>query len=331
VAQEPQLGVFGRGSHELIDTFPGGELDSNYSGNTVDICPVGALLNRDFRFRARSWFLSSAPSICTGCSRGCNSFADFYGQETYRYRPRENEHINKSWMCDRGRLSYKYLNHERALQAGLGRGSDTRDASRAEAAKLAASKLKPLAGTSALAVMASPLASNEELLACLTFSKEALNVQSVYVSGRAPGDADHYLMTADKNPNRRGLELIAQGLGLALRTFDELLSGIQDGTLKALYAIGAEVPDVEAFAAAAAKLELFVVQAINECPATSQADVLLPASPHVEEEGSFVQGDGFIQRFRQAYPPKGESQPQWKWASDLFRQGRLDNLGLPRP
>ena len=102
VPKETQLGVFNRGSAELIDTFPGKELDSSYSGNVVDICPVGALLNRDFRFRARSWFLSAAPSVCTGCSRGCSTFVDFMGQDTYRYRPRENEQINKSWMCDQG-------------------------------------------------------------------------------------------------------------------------------------------------------------------------------------------------------------------------------------
>ena len=86
IPKEPQLGVFGRGGHERIDVFPGSELNSNYSLNTVDVCPVGALLSRDFRFRARSWFLS-APSVCTGCSRGCNTFADWMGQETYRYRP----------------------------------------------------------------------------------------------------------------------------------------------------------------------------------------------------------------------------------------------------
>ncbi|HEX8820540.1 MAG TPA: 2Fe-2S iron-sulfur cluster-binding protein, partial [Archangium sp.] len=87
IPKEPQLGVFGRGSHERIDVFPGNELNSNYSLNTVDICPVGALLSRDYRFRARSWFLSATPSVCTGCSRGCNTFADWMGQETYRYRP----------------------------------------------------------------------------------------------------------------------------------------------------------------------------------------------------------------------------------------------------
>jgi len=318
VAKEPQLGLFGRGSNERIDTFPGAALDSNYSGNTVDICPVGALLNRDFRFRARAWFLSSAPSVCSGCSRNCSTFVDFYGQDTHRYRPRENEAINKSWMCDAGRLSYKYLNRDRALTPLVGRGPDARDASKQEAAKAAATRLSPLAGTPALAVSVSPLGSSEDLLAALSFARDVLKVAHVYAGGRTQERGDHYLLTADRNPNRKGLEWIAAGLGLSVKPFDELVRGIEDGAVKALWAVGGEVPvDEGAFARAAAKLELFVLQAINESKVTAAADVLLPASTHVEDEGSFANLDGIIQRFRQAYPPRGESQPHWKWASDL--------------
>src|SRR5262249_20620221 len=154
--------------------FPGAELSSNYSGNTVDICPVGALLNRDYRFRARTWFLSTAPSVCTGCSRGCNTFVDFMGQDSYRYRPRDNEAVNKSWMCDQGRLSYKYLNQKRALVAMNGRGGDTREVTISEALESAAKLLKPLVQSGGVAVLASALASNEDLLASLSFAKDTL-------------------------------------------------------------------------------------------------------------------------------------------------------------
>jgi NADH-quinone oxidoreductase subunit G len=317
VAKEPQLGVFGRGSHERIDTFPGAELSSNYSVNTVDICPVGALLNRDFRFRARAWFLSTAPSVCTGCSRGCSTFVDFFGQDTYRYRPRENEQINKSWMCDQGRLSYKYLNKGRLTTATLGRGADAREVEASEAVSWVAGKLKPLLGEAGLAFLASPLASNEELLASLQMAKEVLGLASVYVGGRPPGQADHFLMTADKNPNRKGLELAAAGLGLSLRSFDELLSDIEGGKVKALYAVGAEVPDEARFVQAAGRLEVFIAQAYNESAVTKLTDALLPASVHTEQEGTFVQQDGIIQRFRQAYPPRGGSLPHFRWTSLL--------------
>ncbi|MGQ0506029.1 MAG: 2Fe-2S iron-sulfur cluster-binding protein [Myxococcaceae bacterium] len=316
VPKQPQLGVFGRGSHERIDHFPGSPLDSNYSGNTVDICPVGALLNRDFRFRARAWFLSAAPSVCTGCSRGCSTFTDFFGQDTYRYRPRENEAINKSWMCDQGRLSYKYLNAARVLSAAVGRGEDRRETPRAEAITTASKKLSPLAGTAALAALVSPVASNEDLLAALTFIKASLKLSTVYVGGRPNGEADHFLMTADKNPNRKGLEWIAKGLGVTVKPFADLTLAIKKGFVKALYAVGAEVPSAD-FAETANGLELFVVQAMNESQVTEKAHVVLPASTHVEDEGTFTQLDGITQRFRRAYPPKGESQPHWKLAADL--------------
>ncbi|XXF75756.1 2Fe-2S iron-sulfur cluster-binding protein [Myxococcaceae bacterium GXIMD 01537] len=326
IPKEPQLGVFGRGSHERIDVFPGNELSSNYSLNTVDICPVGALLSRDFRFKARAWFLSATPSVCTGCSRGCSIYADWMSQDTYRFRPRENEAINKSWMCDQGRLSYKALNKGRVLTPRVGRAGGSADVaqpelSAREAAQAAAKVLKPLEGSKELAVLASPVSSNEDLLAGLTFAKGTLRVTTVYVGGRPQGAADHFLMTADKNPNRKGLEAIARALGLTLKPFEELAQAINAGKVKALYAVGAEVPvSDESFAEAAGKLEVFVAQAMNESPVTAQATVLLPTSAHVEDEGTFVQQDGIIQRFRKAYPPKGTVQPGWKWAAELTRE-----------
>jgi len=321
VAKEPQLGVFGRGSAELIDTFPGKPLDSNYSGNTVDICPVGALLNRDFRFRARAWFLSAAPSVCTGCSRGCSIFVDYMGQDTYRYRPRENEAINKSWMCDQGRLSYKSVNQLRVGAAMLGRGEDRREATVAEALKSVVEQFKALAGTEGLAVLASPVASNEDLLATLAFARDALGVRSVYVGGRPEGTGDHYLMTPDKNPNRRGLEWVARSLDLTLKPFSELGKAINAGTVKALYAVGGEVPvDPSLVSVGFARLEYLVLQASNESAITAQAHVLLPAAVHVEDEGTFTNLDGITQRFRRAYPPRGDIKPHWAWAVALAQE-----------
>jgi NADH-quinone oxidoreductase subunit G len=165
------------------------------------------------------------------------------------------------------------------------------------------------------------VASNEDLLATLTLAKTSLGAKEIYVGGRPQGDADHFLMTADKNPNRKGLELIAQGLGLALKPFDELVKAMDAGRVKALYAVGTEVPgSVEAFAQAAGKLEVFVVQATHESPLTAQATVLLPASVHVEFDGSFVQQDGILQRFRKAYPSKGDALPHAQLAAELTRE-----------
>lgn len=312
VAKKPQLGVFGRGSHEYIDTFPGSQLDSNYSVNTVDLCPVGALTQRDFRFRARSWFLSAVPSICTGCSRGCNTWNDFFAQDTYRYRPRENEQVNKSWLCDLGRKTYKYLNENRIERASTGRGNETLSVTPAEAAKAAAARLK--AGSTA--VLASAVCSNEDLLAALSFAKEQLGAKAVYVGGRPSAPGDDFLLTSDRNPNRKGLELIAKALGLEVRPFDALEKAISGGQVKSLLAIGTEVPvDEAAFAGSVAKLDNFVAVAFNSSKITEQAHVLMGAASHVEDEGSFVNVDGIIQRVRRAYPSKGEIAPIWKWIS----------------
>lgn len=320
VAKAPHLGVFGRGSHEVVDVAPEyGKLESPYSANIVDLCPVGALLNRDFRFRARAWFLSAAPSVCTGCSKGCSTYADFMGQDVYRFRPRENEAVNKSWMCDEGRLTYKSLNKHRALQSGIGKGNDERDVPRAEAVKYTAMKLKPLAGQ--LSVMVSPVLSNEDLLAGLAFVRDVLQLKSVYVSGRAAGKGDDFLMRADKNPNRKGLEWIAKAYGIELKPFEQLTKALDAGEVKALFALGHEVPEpTETFEKRVEKVELFAVTATNETHVTEAAHVVLAASTHVEDESTFTQEDGITQRVRRAFPPKGDSAPHWKWAVELAKE-----------
>ena len=315
VAEEPQLGVFGRGKHEVIDTFPGQKLDSNYSVNTVDVCPVGALTHTDFRFRARSWFLSAAPSVCTGCSRGCNTYADFFGQDTYRYRPRENEAVNQSWLCNGGRLTYKWLNEGRVLKNASGRGGEALVLTAEEAARAVAGKLK---NASNVALLASPTQSNESLLAAFAFAKEAFKAKVVYVGGRPNGAGDDFLLREDKNPNRKGLEAIARAFGMELKAFADLEKALDGGRVDALFAVGAEVPvDEAAFAKKVAKLELFVALAQNGSAVTAEATHLLGTVNHVEDEGTFTQGDGITQRFRRAYPARGDAQPVWKWISAL--------------
>jgi NADH-quinone oxidoreductase subunit G len=324
VAKEPQLGVFGRGSHEVVDVAPHyGKLESNYSGNIVDICPVGALLNRDFRFRARAWFLSAAPSVCTGCSRGCNINVDFMGQDVYRFRPRENEAVNQSWMCDQGRATYKQLNQKRLLSSLLGRGAKAVKALRHDALNEAATKLKATLGS--LHVAVSPVETNENLLATLAFARDVLKVADIYVTGRADGAVDQLLMQADKNPNKKGLEAIARGFKLNLKTFSDLTTALDKGHVKGLLMVGHDVPEAsDVFAKRLAGVTTAVVVATNEGDVSNAADIALAASSHVEDEGSFTNAAGLTQRVRRAFPPKGESQPTWKWAVDLAKAMGLE-------
>jgi NADH-quinone oxidoreductase subunit G len=318
VAKKPQLGVAERGNESFITTFPGQPLDSKYSGNVVDICPVGALTSTDFRFRGRVWFMSAARSVCTGCARGCNVFLDYMKETTYRYRPRENQAVNEEWMCDDGRLSYKYLNADRALVAREGRGPGGRGAATAAAAIAAAAALRPHAEAGALAALFSPVASVEDLLAAAVVATEGLKLKEIYIGGRPEGWSDSFLKRADENPNRRGLELVAHAFQLALRPFSELVGAIGSGTVKAVWAVGAEIPDPAA-APQFGKLEAFVCQAFGQDGLAREATILLPAAPHSESDGTFVNFESRPQRFELAYWPRGDSRPHWQLAADLGR------------
>jgi NADH-quinone oxidoreductase subunit G len=322
VAKAPQLGVAQRGNESFITTFPGQPLDSKYAGNVVDICPVGALTSADFRFRGRVWFMSAARSVCTGCARGCDTFLDYLNEVTYRYRPRENEAVNQEWMCDDGRASFKYLNTGRVLVAREGRGAQGQVVSRAVAAERAAAALAPHAQAGTLGVLLSPLASLEDLLAACAVAKEGLGATRVFVGGRPDGWQDEFLKRADENPNRRGLELAAQAYGLAVRPFAELALAVAAGQVKAVWAVGTEVPDA-AGAARLEHLEVLVAQAYGEGPLAHHATVLLPAAPHSEMDGTFVNFEGRAQRFEMAYFPRGEARPHWALATEIGRALKL--------
>lgn len=122
ITKTSELGIVGRGDHARVATMPGKKLDNSYAMNVVDLCPVGALTSKDFRFKQRVWFLTSTPSVCHGCAKGCNIFIDHnrekYKDDTvYRFRPRKNLEVNGHFICDEGRLSYKALQDSRQLEA----------------------------------------------------------------------------------------------------------------------------------------------------------------------------------------------------------------------
>jgi NADH-quinone oxidoreductase subunit G len=320
VPKNPQLGVFGRGNREYIDIFPGHPLSSKYSLNTVDICPVGALLSRDFRFKARAFFLSETPSVCVGCSRGCNTFLDHYDQVSYRYRPRENDAVNQAWMCDDGRLTYHRLVEDRLTTAMSGRVGQGTARPLGEVIAAAAARLKPLVGKPGLSVLVSPQLSVEDLLGICLLAKDGFGVSELYEGGFPDGDQDNLLIRSDKNPNRRGLRWVAKGFGLELRSFDALLEQVDQGKTKALFAAGLEVPKEPTLVAGVLEpLELIIGQSWNRGPVAGAADFLLPAAPHSECDGLFVNFEGRAQRFQQAYPPWGDAQPHWRLAEAFLR------------
>lgn len=318
VAEEPQLAMVGRGDHSEIDTIAGQPLDSKYSGNTVDVCPVGALLNRDFRFTSRVWYMDNVRSVCSGCSNGCNVAVEARADQVYRFVPKENEEVNQVWLCDDGRLSYHRTTDDRVEYPRVGRAHEGEPALIDAAVKAAADALAPVVGKKDLAVAVSAQCSTEEIFAAAVFAKDVLKVDRIYATGRAAGEGDDFLIREDKNPNANGLKLAAKAAGLAVEGFDALLSKVQGGTVAHVVSFGVEIPgDATVVGRAFEQLRTFVALAVNESPVADSATVLLPLSTHLEFDGSFVNYYGRLQRFAGAIAPKSESLPAFAWVTKL--------------
>jgi NADH-quinone oxidoreductase subunit G len=308
IAQEPQLAVVQRGSHSLISIFPGQPLDSLYSGNTVDICPVGALLNRDFRFQSRVWFVNKSPSVCTGCSNGCNVYVESRGNVIYRLLPRRNEEVNQVWMCDEGRLTYHANNEKRVEWARTGKGERAASVGPRIAVERAVELLMPLAGQGGVGVYISAHCTNEEAAAAFQLGAQ-LRATRYFIGGQPPGNSDDFLIRPDKNPNTNGVRLVAEAFGTKL----EDLSSID--RVKALVAFRTDGLPADKLA----RFELLVAIAQNDDAAAAEADVTLPCQSVYEQEGSLVNWYGRLQRtWPSVAAQRGDAAPAWSWAERLL-------------
>jgi NADH-quinone oxidoreductase subunit G len=310
-----ELTMVSRGDSSEIRTFPGQDLDNNYSMCTVDICPVGALTSRDFRFKCRVWLLNSTDSVCTGCATGCNIHLEHFRNEIQRYRPRYNPDVNDYWMCDEGRLSYKEVHDDRMVRPM----TNSAELSWHAAGETYADKMSRFIednGADKVAFVVSPQASCEDLKLAKRFTEEVLGTDRLYMGGKPDGEEDDLLIHADKNPNRRGVEAVWGGLD-SIRGFDQLITDIENGQVRALHMMGAEVPGDESLARQlddlVDKLDLFVLQSMHHGGDLSEkAQVALPACSHAEKEGTFVNADGIAQPFFKGFAPLGDSLPDWQ-------------------
>src|SRR5215467_9758109 len=214
VAGTGEMQFFGRGDHVAIGTFEDRPLESPYSGNVVDICPVGALTSRDFRFKCRVWFLHSTDSVCGGCSTGCNVRIDHRDGSIFRLLPRRNPEVNKSWLCDEGRLSFHSLDAGERVPRPMIKGRDGIQApvTWPEAIASIDSRLKEVAaggGGSTVLGFASPSATNESLFLFKRYLKD--RVGSSNFDFRLDSEEktvtdleDSLLRRRDKHPNSTG-------------------------------------------------------------------------------------------------------------------------------
>ena len=336
VTKTGELGIFSRGDVSEIGLFPGKELANPYSGNVVDICPVGALTDRDFRFQVRVWYLDATKSICPGCSRGCNIEIHTstrrphhnQGKRVARLKPRENPEVNRWWICDAGRYGYGPIDDpSRILFPRRRDGEKQVEMAWEEAAQLVTRRLGQYRPEE-IGVLASPRMSNEDLFA-LGRVVEHLGLRNVdfRVPPRAPGFEDQLLIKADKNPNSAGAELI--GLGPRDGGLDApgMLEAARARVLKCLWVfhhdiLNAAWPEAETLEALL-NLDCLIYQGSNDGGTSPHAHLVLPSTTYAECEGTYTNFEGRVQRFRKALEPLGESLPDWEI---LARVGRA--LGL---
>ncbi len=308
-----ELGVIYRGDRSEIALFPGQTLDNPLSMNNVDVCPVGALVSSDFLFQARAWHLRHQPSLCAECSVGCNTEVHVDAKDhIQRIIPRRNEAVNKSWMCDHGRLAFPYQRTDR-LQAPTVDGLPVSWKAAREAA------LETLARPGAVALV-SAWNTNEAYAALKDFLDTAFPSMPLHAFA-APGGEDQvfpgFTIAGDKIPNRAGL---AQVLGIAdaEASLQKLAAGKEP--IPALLLL-CNIPDFEPGPELKAVLDRAQTVVLLDFAAGAllrygNVGVALPTLTHFEKSGTFVNKDGLAQAFAPAVEPATFGKPE----AELFAE-----------
>ncbi len=335
ISQTGELEVMRRGHQAEIDIFPGQPVDNPLAGNVVDICPVGALLDKDFLHKQRAWFLSKHDSICARCSTGCNISAEENRGALWRFKPRHNPLVNDYWICDEGRYSYKAANDPNLLAAMYVRkNDDLQPVPIDEAVKAVGQGLKEIVERGGIiAGVLSPFLTVEEAYLLARYLK-GLNPANVLALGPVPtrgtdqtfqpdqtkgrtGDTSFvvprpFTIHAEKCPNRQGVAAILEHFEGKVIGFDELNGRVAAGEFQGLYvasdAIEAWIDDA-ASAALRSRVGFLVVQDTTVTPLAHAADVVLAGATFAEKAGSYVNADGRLQYSEAALPPRDGSLP----------------------
>ncbi|MGH7281790.1 MAG: 2Fe-2S iron-sulfur cluster-binding protein, partial [Polyangiaceae bacterium] len=318
VAKDPVLDMRERGNLNEIFVAPGRQLDGHYTFMTEHVCPVGALTTKDFRFKARVWFLRTASTVCQGCATGCNAYLDVDPRynKAYRYRPRENEQVNKYWMCDDGMLTYRRAHDGRVIEAKLS-GKVTTAKSALEAAK----KLFDGVPGDSVAVVLSAQHSLEDNFALRELGQKFLGTKHFYVSGLGSGYEDDILIHKDKNPNNAGVKELVP----SVQSFAELVADIKAMKVTHVIALGGATPNASPAGIASAegdsdlgalkRLQALVVVAAHGGALVDAAHVVLPANSWAEGAGTYVNFKGMHQSTEKALDPQGSSRAGWEQVS----------------
>jgi len=306
VSKTNELGIFNRGDRSEIGTAEGKELNNKYSLNTVDICPVGALTSKDFRFRQRVWYLKDSNTICNGCSTGCNVKVYFNKEGLFRVKPIYNPEVNGHWMCDEGRNVYKFVNKEVRLLKGKKKSGtgDWTEMTAGAMAKDASSAVKSAGGEVAL-VLTGQYTSEEYEKIVNTFVKD-FNSKKIYhwINNKEIfNDFDGLLLRGDKNPNTKGLLKVLENHSLS-GSFAQLETDLKKGSVKTLVVAAPEnfavYPDLKEKLSLFAKAENLVWLSSARHPELDQMSGRIwqiPMKSYIEKSGTFVNHKGLEQKF----------------------------------
>ncbi len=306
VSKTNELGIFNRGDRSEIGTFDGKPLDNKYSLNTVDICPVGALTSKDFRFRQRVWYLKDSDTVCNGCSTGCNIKTYFNKEGLFRVKPVYNQEVNGYWMCDEGRDIYKFVNRENRWQKAMKHSSSGwEEMAPGAAAKEAAFAIKS-AGANAALVLTGQYTVEEYESIVSSFVKDVKS-KNIFHWMNMPEKAEEFdglLLRGDKNPNTKGLLGVLKKHGITTK-WSDLTAGIASGNFKTVVVAGPEIqvqfPDLKEKIKELSKApNLIWMQAgMNSDLENLSGNVwLIPMKSYIEKDGTFVNHAGLAQTFR---------------------------------
>jgi len=345
-----ELCVVNRGARLEIDVFPGLPLDNPLQGNVVDLCPVGALLDKDFLFKRRVWELKGTPSTCSRCATGCSIRVDHADNRVYRLKPQYNPKVNQWWMCDEGRFGWKYVHDPKRITSPLvRRGLESNKPNWEELPEILRFRFEEHVlqhGDKSVAVMLSPFMACEEAWLLVRFLRDVapkctlacgpipiLSEDQTFPVGAVNSEI-RFRISKEKCPNRRGVEMILEAAGGAVLKLEDFRTKAVAGEFSAAWIVGGyPEPWVDKeLAKCVEKIDFLVAQDLFENEMTQAAKIVLPACAWVEREGSFVNASGLMQPFERAIdvPDGAKRDGQYLYEiagfSGLFRAERVREL-----
>ena len=318
-----EFGMFNRGHELTLDTYADRPMTNKFQGNMADICPVGAITEKEFRFKRRVWKLKKNYSICIGCSSGCNVPIEHDRNEVFRLKPHENQNVNKWWLCDEGRLTYRMMNERKTrIPRPLGRVEGNLEGVSWEEAYGAIVKrvkeLKPFPHE--VLALTDTRASNEELFLLQKLLKEGFSSDNIFCPLPKWGQSEsdffiNTLITTDKTPNRAG----ALALKIKGDEKNAKLKKVIEGELKVVFILGNPFEAESEIKEIIKRTQLVVHLGVFHNSWGEIADVVLPGQYYSEKEGTYTNKHQRVQSTEIAIQALRRTRPEWQILAELLQ------------